>query len=182
MTSSVQTVAMLLANGFNEQEFIAAQKALREMGIAMKVISANQGLVNGWEGTGWGHNYAVDEPLNTALGADYDAVIIPGGERSHDKLKQTAHTKRFISSMMMANKPVAAIGDALTLLGETGQIDNRTVGGSIAMKAMVSQAAGIWSDEAVTVDNCLLTGNWSDEYKAAMENLMTQCDDMKEAA
>ena len=79
-------VAVLVASGFNENHFLKAQKVMQDMSMNVKIISMNQGLVNGWneenEMAGWGHNYPVDEQLNSALGVDYDALIIPGGQRS----------------------------------------------------------------------------------------------------
>ena len=85
--------------------------------------------MNGWEGSGWGHNYAVDAPLNMALGVDYAALIIPGGQRSIEKLKLTAHTRRFIGSFMAADKPVAVMGDAMMLMAMAEQVIDRKVAG-----------------------------------------------------
>lgn len=173
MMSNGQTIAILIANGFNESEFIQMQKKMREMDVSMKIISANQGLVNGWNGQGWGHNYAVDSQLNTALGVDYDAVVIPGGSRSHDKLKMTAHTKRFIGSMMMANKPVMVMGDAVNLMAETEQLDGRSVTGPAECRQMATNAAAMWAeDEAVCVDGNMMSGVWSDEYAAVMQEMV----------
>ena len=41
-------IAILVANGFDEENFLAAQKAVLEMGATVRLISSNQGLVNGW--------------------------------------------------------------------------------------------------------------------------------------
>lgn len=172
MMSKGQKVAILVANGFNESEFIAMQKNMREIGADMKVISANQGLVNGWDGQGWGHNYAVDAQINTALGADYDVLVIPGGSRSHEKLNMTAHTKRFIGSMMMSDKPVMVMGDAVNLMAETEQLDGRTVSGPDESRQMATNAAAMWSEEALTIDKNMLSGMWSEEYAAAMQEMM----------
>jgi len=177
MMSKGQKVAILVANGFNESEFIAMQKKVREIGADMKIISANQGLVNGWDGQGWGHNYAVDAQLNTALGADYDVLVIPGGTRSHDKLNMTAHTKRFICSMMMSNKPVMVMGDAVNLMAESEQLDGRTVTGPSESRQVATNAAAMWSEEAIMMDQNMLTGMWSDEYAAAMQEMMKNHND-----
>ncbi len=186
MMSKGQKVAILVANGFIESEFIQMQKTMRELNVDMKIVSANQGLVNGWDGQGWGHNYAVDAQINTALGADYDVLVIPGGTRSHDKLKMTAHTKRFIGSMMMAQKPVMAIGDSVNLLSETEQLDGRTVTGPDELRQMATSNAAIWNEESVTIDDNLLTGVWSDDYATAMQDMIkdhiNNGDDIKAAA
>ena len=179
-------VAVLISNGFDEQNFLSAQKVLIEMGATIRLVSSNQGLVNGWDGSGWGHNYAVDEPLNTALGADYAAVVIPGGQRSMEKLKLTAHTRRFIGSFMASNKPVAVMGDAVMLMALTEQVMNREVTGTMDSKDMVEQSGAIWSDDNVMLDGNLLTGacdtESQDEYFSTMRDLFMQDGGMKEAA
>lgn len=116
-----QKIAILAANGFDEADMIAAQRALVAAGATMRLVSSDNGLVNGWDGKGWGHNFPVDAALNTALGVDFDGLIIVGGQRSFDKLKMTAHTKRFIGSFMLAQKPIVAFGDAANVLMEAGQ-------------------------------------------------------------
>lgn len=179
-------VAVLVANGFDEQNFLSAQKTLIDMGMTMRLISSNQGLVNGWEGTSWGHNYAVDEQLNTALGVDFEALVIPGGRRSIEKLKLTAHTKRFISSFMAAGKPVAVMGDAVTLMALTEQATGRTVAGTEDSKHACDSAGAFWSEDNVCLDENLLTGSCNsettDEYLSTMRALFMQNDGMKEAA
>lgn len=151
-------IAVLVANGFNEQNFLSAQKMMQEMGATMRVISTNQGLVNGWEGSAWGHNYAVDAQLNTALGVDYEALIIPGGKRSHDKLKMTAHTRRFIGSFMAGSKPVALMDDAIMLAAEAEQLDGKTVSGPDESREIATQMGATWSEEPMIIDGTLLTG------------------------
>jgi protease I len=122
-----QKIAILAANGFDEADMIAAQRALVAAGATMRLVSSDNGLVNGWDGKGWGHNFPVDAALNTALGVDYDALVIIGGQRSFDKLKMTAHTKRFVGSFMMAQKPVVAFGDAAEILMDADQRDAENV-------------------------------------------------------
>lgn len=113
-------IAILAANGFSQQDFTETQKMLTAAGASLKVISPDQGLVNGWEGASWGHHFAVDQVLSTALGADFDMLVVPGGQRSLDKLQTTAHTRRFLNSFMAANKPVVLFPGAETLLVDTG--------------------------------------------------------------
>jgi protease I len=154
-----QKIAVLVANGFNEVEFISIQKAMLEQGASLRIVSTDSGLVNGWDGKGWGHNFAVDAQLNSALGIDYDAVIVPGGQRSIDKLKLTAHSRRFIGSFMAAMKPVICMGDAVQLLAHTDHLSGKTVSGPEAKKAIAETAGAKWSSEPLTEDGLLLTGN-----------------------
>lgn len=162
-----QKIAVLISNGFNESEFLLIQRAMIDQGASLKIISTDSGLVNGWDGKGWGHNFAIDAQLNTALGIDYDAVIIPGGQRSLDKLKLTAHSRRFIGSFLAAMKPVLCMGDAVQLLAHTDHVSGKTVSGPEAKKGMVEAAGGVWSNETMTMDANLLTGDVEGDKLAA---------------
>lgn len=109
-------VAFLVANGLNETDLIASQKAVQALGADTRIISMDQGLVSSLNETGWGLNFAADQGLNTSLAADYAAVVVPGGQRSIDKLQLTAHTRRFIRGFYETNKPVCVINEGKDLL------------------------------------------------------------------
>lgn len=158
-------IAILAANGFDEKDLTLAQRALVDAGASVKIISTDQGLVNGWDGRGWGHNYAVDAQINTALGVDYDALVLPGGQRSLDKLKLTAHTKRFIGSFMAAIKPVAVMGDALQLMAGAQQLATRKVSGPQSCREMVENTGASWSEETVCIEGALISGACDSETR-----------------
>jgi len=160
-----QKAAILVSGGFSEQDVTAVQHALLDAGATMRIISPDQGLVNGWNGREWGHHFAVDCSLNAALGADYDMLIIPGGIRSLDKLKLTAHTRRFFSSFIMSGKPVIVMGGALSLSVFCDQIKDRTVSGPDDLRDLVIRYGGIWSENTFCIDNNLMTGRSDSETR-----------------
>lgn len=157
-----------------------------EQGASLRIISTDSGLVNGWDGKGWGHNFAVDAQLNTALGIDYDAVIIPGGQRSLDKLKLTAHSRRFIGSFIAAMKPVICMGEAVQLMAQTDHVAWRTVSGPESKKAIAETAGATWSD-TMTIDGTVLSGDTEGENRAsfvaaAIDMMVQTVSAMKQAA
>jgi len=109
-------IAFLVANGLNETDLISSQKVVQALGADTRIISTDQGLVSSLNESGWGLNFAADQALNTSLAADYSAVIVPGGQRSVDKLQLTAHTRRFIRGFYETNKPVCVINEGKDLL------------------------------------------------------------------
>ncbi len=176
-----------MSNGFNESDFLTIQKMLIAQGAMLKIVSMDSGLVNGWDGKGWGHNFAVDAQLNTALGIDFDALVIPGGTRSLDKLKLTAHSRRFIGSFLATMKPVIAMGDAVLLLAHTDHLSGKTVSGPVATKGVVEAAGAKFSDEAITNDQSLMTGLTDDGHlesyvMAAIDVMTAALADVKQAA
>ncbi len=151
-------IAILVANGFNQDDMTTAQKALLSPGASVKIVSPDQGLVNGWEGAGWGHHFAVDQALSTSLGADFDVLVVPGGQRSMDKLKTTAHTRRFLNSFLSAGKPVALFDDAADLLVYAAQAAGRNVAGPDSVREALVQAGAVWVEQTPSIDGALYTG------------------------
>jgi len=109
-------VAVLVANGFLETDYIMMQRAFQAQGAKVSMISVETALTNSWRGSEWGLHFSADAQLSTALAADFDALIIPGGQRAMDKLQMTAHTARFLNGFLNAGKPVMMMNDATQLM------------------------------------------------------------------
>lgn len=179
-------LAVLVANGFCEKDLTEMQRALQKTGANIRIVSMDQGLVNSWNGLEWGLNFAADQALNEALGADYAMLVIPGGRRSVEKLKLTAHTRRFIGSFLDARKPVVAFDDALELVIFSERIKGRSVTGPEKVKADAENAGAEWSETPYVIDGPLMTGGAEtvsrDEYIAAAVEFLTSSFMMDEAA
>ena len=167
-----KTIAILVANGFEETEMTEPQRALLKSGAKLKVISPEQGLVNGWHGKAWGHYFPVDEQITDVLAADYDMLILPGGERSVAKLKQNAHTRRIVGSFLDGGKPIAAIDDGIDLLVFVDKIKGRTIAAPENLHGAVETAGGQVVEEPVAVDKNLITGYDQDNLPAFVEQVV----------
>ena len=55
-----KTVAIMVASGFDEDTFIAIQRAMMSVNAKLRIISRDAGLTNAWNGSGWGMSYPVD--------------------------------------------------------------------------------------------------------------------------
>jgi len=157
-----QKIAVLVANGFSEKDLTLTQKALMQSGAQMRVVSMDPGLVNSWgdesEVGNWGLNFASDQVLNQALAADYDMLMIPGGQRSVEKLKLTAHTRRFIGGFVDAGKPVALYGEGLHLLLFAERAGGLSVCGPEALREKAENQGAIWCDGAIVQSGTVLSG------------------------
>lgn len=164
-----ETIAILIAGGFNEQEMTKAQRALMETGATIKLVSPDNGLVQGWHDNVWGHYFAVEQQIAQALAADFSMLLVPGGQRALDKLKGNPHTTRFLKGFMMYGKPVALLGDAVQMLAHVNMADGKTVTGPEAMEQTMKAAGAIWSTDEMVVSDGILTGvTGSEERITAM--------------
>ena len=152
-----EKIAVLVSNGFSEQDFIQIQRLMQEMGGVMRIVSMNNGLTSSWNGSDWGLNFAADAVLNEALAADYSMLVMPGGQRSADKLKHTAHTRRFINGFVDSGKPVIAMGEALELFAFAEKMSGMSVTGADAQREMAEQAGATWVDESYAIDGHVMT-------------------------
>ncbi len=167
-----KTVAMLVANGFAEAEMTETQKALVAAGATPKIVSPEVGLVNGWHEGTWGHNFYVEVKPGNVLPSQYDALLVPGGERSVTALAENAHARRIIKGMVDMDKPVGVLSDAVELLARAEAVAGRRVTGSESVRASVESAGGMWSDEPVTTDGRLITAAGDENLGAFIETFV----------
>ncbi len=174
MTSSPAqpSIAILIASGFDENHITSVQRRLTQAQASYKIIAPEQGLVNGWQGSSWGHYFTVDEQIGTAMGSDYDLLILAGGERGTAKLKENPHARRIVNHFLEAGKPVAAIGSGVGLLALSAKSAGLTVSAAEDVAADIKVAQMETSAETVTQDGVVLSADGSD-VEGWVEALMT---------
>lgn len=117
-TLSGQKIAIMVAAGFDEKNFIEIQKMLMSQNAQLKVISASSGLVQSRTEMQLGMSYPVDAQLSETLAVDFDALVVPSGEAHLIKLAEELHAARIIKAFLRENMPILVQGDALNLIGE----------------------------------------------------------------
>ena len=151
-----KTVAILVANGFKEVDMTEPQRALLAAGAKVRLVSPENGVVNGWHEAAWGHYFPVDQALSSALAADFDALLMPGGVRGIDKLAQNAHTIRFVRGFVDGSKPVALFGEAVGLLAAAERAKGVAVCAQADGTALAGAGATVGEDP-IAVDGAILT-------------------------
>lgn len=177
-------VAIMVASGFEETELTEPQRALLKTGARLKTISPDQGLVNGWHGKGWGHFFPIDLQIGEVLGSDFDMLLLPGGERSITKLSQNLHTRRIVGHFLDAGKPIAAVGQGVSLLPQARKLKGRTIAAPEALRESLEVAGAKWSEAPFEVDGSLLTATGEDvnEFVEQMLKLFADSVQLKRAA
>lgn len=151
-------ILILVANGVDETSASTLQRELLKAGAVLKTVGIEPGLVNSWNNNTWGLYFPVDQQLNVTLGSDFDALVVPSGSRSVQKLAVNAHSERIISSFIEAGKPMVFMGDAVELLAKIGLAKGWNVSGPDSVKEAMTAAGANWSEASETVHNILLTG------------------------
>lgn len=150
-------IAILATDGFEQSELLDPRQALDQEGATTDVVSPQSGTIKGWNHTDWGQTVAVDETLDSADPAKYDALLLPGGVMSPDKLRIDPKAVAFVKAFFDAKKPVGAICHGPWSLIEAGAADGRTMTSWPSLKTDLENAGATWLDKEVVVDRNLVT-------------------------
>lgn len=150
-------VAILVADGFEQEELTGPKEALEAAGAQIQIVSPAEGEVQGWNHDEKADKFRVDMPLNLARSDDYDALLLPGGVRNPDQLRMSTRAVEFVDGFFATGKPVAAICHAPWLLIETEIIKGKTITSWPSLKTDLTNAGAHWVDREVVVDDGLVT-------------------------
>ncbi|MBR0908093.1 type 1 glutamine amidotransferase domain-containing protein [Bradyrhizobium liaoningense] len=150
-------IAILATNGFEQAELEVPQERLKKAGATVDVVSLAAGEIKGWDKKDWGRPVKVDKTLDEASAADYDAIVLPGGQINPDLLRVEPAALKFIKDIFDAKKIVAAVCHAPWLLIETGIAKGRKLTSFKSIKTDVANAGAKWEDAEVVVDQGVIT-------------------------
>lgn len=158
-----KSVAILVANGFEESHMTSLHKSLVLTGADVKIVSPEKGVVNSWHGNGWGHFFPANAHLATSMSHHFDAVIIPGGSRHVARLISDPQTARFMRGFMEDNKPVALVEDASKVLAEADLLEGRRVIAFDDINETLKEKGAKLAEEEIHVDDMLVTSRFADD-------------------
>ncbi len=157
-----KSIAILAANGFDENQMTEIQRALTAVKATFKTVAPEHGVVNGWQADHWGHYFPVDAQIGEALGSDFDFLVIPGGERAIAKLKTNLHTRRIVNHFLEAQKPIAAIGAGVSLLALSPKAAGMTVAAAPDIQEELKTAGVDISIDNLEICDVVLTSTGDD--------------------
>jgi protease I len=150
-------VAILVADGFEQIELTAPREALEASGATIEIVSPADKEVQGWNHDEKADVFPVDMPLTRARSDDYDALLLPGGVRNPDQLRQLTRALEFVDGFFATGKPVAAICHAPWTLIDAGVVDGRKMTSWPSLKTDLRNAGADWVDTDVVVDKGLVS-------------------------
>ncbi len=109
---ATRKVAILAADGFDEAAVKAMTKALEAAGAMAQIVAPHLGTITGNKGT----KTPVQFSFLTGASVLFDAVYVPGGERSVSLLSGNADAVHFVNEAYKHCKTIAASGAGADLL------------------------------------------------------------------
>ncbi|GGK12964.1 protease [Yeosuana aromativorans] len=169
-----KTVAILATNGFEESELTEPKKALEQAGADVHIVSLKSGEIKGWSDGNWSNSYKVDKTLDEVSHSDYNALMLPGGVINPDLLRRDEKAVKFVKSFFENKKPVGAICHGPWLLAEADVLKGRKVTSFSSIKTDIMNAGANWVDEAVVVDEGLVTSRSPKDLPAFNSKLVEE--------
>ena len=156
-------VAFVLADEFEDSEFRVPYDRIRDAGHEVTVIGPEAGKeVTGKKGK---ETFTPEVTADQVNAADFDALVIPGGH-APDKLRTDEGVVKFVQGVFGADKPVAAICHAGSLLIEADAVRGRTVTSWPSVRTDLVNAGAEWVDREVVEDGNLITSRKPDDLDA----------------
>ena len=167
-------IAALVENGFEQSELLEPKNALEAAGAKVDIVSPQNFRVTGWQHDDWGQGVSVDRQLEGADADEYDALLLPGGVMSPDKLRINPLAVRFVKSFVEAGKPIAAICHAPWTLIEAGAVRGRRMTSWPSLANDLRNAGAQWVDAECVVDNGLVTSRKPDDIPAFNKKMIEE--------
>jgi protease I len=152
-----KNVAILVTDGFEQIELTSPRAALEQAGARTQIVSPKNGSVEGWNHFEKGDRFRVDVRLDEARAEDFDALLLPGGVANPDQLRVDPNAVAFVQAFFEQHKPVAAICHAPWTLIDAEVVAGRRMTSYKSVMTDLVNAGADWVDEAVVVDNGLVT-------------------------
>ncbi len=150
-------VAVLVAEGFEQQEMTEPRRALVEAGALPSIVSAEADEVQGWNHFDKADRFHVDVPLDKARADEFDALLLPGGVANPDQLRTQPEAVALVREMMAQGKPVAVICHGPWTMIEADCVRGRTMTSWPSVRKDLENAGAKWVDEEVVVDGALVS-------------------------
>ena len=167
---------IITGNLVQDHEFIYPYYRLLEEGYNLDVCILEGKPVQGILGTAIPPNKEqVIKKIEDVKINDYEILVIPGGVKAMEKVRQNVNIIKFISDFDKEKKIIACICSGAQLLISAKVVKGRKISGYYSMKDDLINAGAIYTDLlAVIDDNIITTAHYKDMgpwMKAVIEKI-----------
>ena len=155
---------IISGNLAQDHEFIYPYYRLLEEGIELDVCLLEGKPVFGILGTAIPPNKdQVIKKIEAINVSDYDVLVLPGGVKAMEKVRQNENIIKFISDFDKEKKIIACICSGAQLLISAKVVKGRKIAGYYSMKDDLINAGANYTDlPAVIDDNIITTAHYKD--------------------
>lgn len=160
--------AIIITGKFvQDPEFIFPYYRLQEAGFEVDVATEDGQDTFGVNG----NKILVNKTFSDIKIDDYLALVIPGGARAMEYIRQNKLAISFIKGWNDKKKPIACICHGSQLLITAGIVKDKKISGYYSIKDDINNAGAIYVDAPAVVDGNIVTsphykymGEWMKEF------------------
>ncbi|WP_300584535.1 type 1 glutamine amidotransferase domain-containing protein [Marivita sp.] len=172
-------ILLVSTHGFEQSELEFPRDQLRAKGAMLHVATPDGKAIKGWEGSDWGREAEADAKIADVSADDYDALVIPGGQINPDLLRVDEDVLKLVRAFHDQGKTIAAVCHAPWVLVEAGILKGRDATSYHSIKTDVINAGATWKDEAVVVDQGIITSRQPEDLKAFVSKIVEEIEEGK---
>ncbi|MFZ5675549.1 MAG: type 1 glutamine amidotransferase domain-containing protein [Pseudomonadota bacterium] len=175
-------ILIIATDGFEQSELFEPLTKLREKGATVEIAAPDKtrerGEIRGWQGESaraeWGDSVAADKALDSINVQSYDALVLPGGVMSPDKLRREPKAIEAVREFATQGKVVAAICHGPWLLADAGVAKGRRMTSYWSIRKDIENAGASWSDEEVVTDDGIITSRSPKDIPAFIDKIVEE--------
>ena len=146
---------------FQDHELVFPYYALKENGFEVTLMANRVGRIYGDMGCHMPCDVTTDifEDENTRKQYlnNYEVLLLPGGVKSLEKVRQEKGVLKFIQEWNAVNKTIFSICNGAQLMISAGILKGRTVSGYYSIDVDIENAGATYSKEPVVVDDNIIS-------------------------
>ena len=167
-------ILIMASDGFEQSELLVPLQKLKEAGATVHVATPDNKPIKGWNEKDWGETVKADRAIDGISAADYDALVLPGGQINPDVLRLNETAVGLVREFASAGKVVAAICHAPWLLIEAGLAAGREMTSYQSIRTDVKNAGATWVDREVVVDDGIITSRSPEDLPAFVAKVIEE--------
>tara|TARA_R110000796_G_scaffold88559_1_gene190566 strand:- start:34447 stop:35037 length:591 start_codon:yes stop_codon:yes gene_type:complete len=167
-------ILILATDGYERSELRVPLEKLSTQGADVKIASPKSDPIKSWDDKNWGDTVDVDVEVKNVDIADYDALVIPGGQINPDLLRNDEASVSLVREFVASGKPVAAICHGPWLLVEAGALRGRRATSYSSIKTDLLNAGALWQDEAVVCEQGIVTSRTPNDLDAFVSKIVEE--------
>ena len=154
-------ILIIAADGYQQEEFFEPMDYMREHGATVHVASMKtEPIVADSDEK---REYTPEMTFSDVNVADYDGLIIPGGLKNPDTLRQQDEAVQIVRDFAEDGKTIGAICHGPWLLAEADIVEGREVTSFPSIQTDMRNAGGKWMDGETITDNGFVTSSKPDD-------------------
>jgi protease I len=173
MSSRGQSVAVIVEDGFDDQELTGIVDGLTAGGLDVVLVSPAAGRTY----TGRHGDATVTSHIapGAARARTFAAIVIPGGY-APDRIRMRHGLLDLVRDAVSAGRPVAAIGHGPQVLISALAVSGRTMTCWPSIAVDITNAGGLYVDRPVVEDGSIITARKADDLPQFLAAILRAID------